>query len=160
MPCSCAISGDVAAQLDEPAHDVAGVAAHRRRDLEHRLHELGVDPRLELVPADRREHRVDVLDEVERLGVEELVLLLDAERVRVAGPNVWSSTLPACSAPLPVIDGRECLLAASRKHRLDLDLDLPARVEERREDGRVRGPHVGEDLAVRAREAVEVRRRR
>ena len=33
---------------------------------------------------DGREDRVDVLDEVERLRVEEHVLLLDAERVRVA----------------------------------------------------------------------------
>ena len=58
--------------------------ADRRRDLEHRLHELGVDARLELVPGDRCEHRVDVLDEIEALAVEEHVLLLDAERVRVA----------------------------------------------------------------------------
>jgi hypothetical protein len=55
-----------------------------RGDLEHRLHELGVDARLELVPRDRGEHRIDVLDEVEGLGVEEHVLLLDTERVRVA----------------------------------------------------------------------------
>src|SRR5205823_9311441 len=53
-------------------------------DLEHRLHQLGVDARLELVSRDRGEHRVDVLDEVEGLAVEEHVLLLDAERVRVA----------------------------------------------------------------------------
>ena len=33
---------------------------------------------------DSGEHRVDVLDEVERLAVEKHVLLLDAERVRVA----------------------------------------------------------------------------
>src|SRR2546426_663690 len=33
---------------------------------------------------DRREDRVDVLDEVPRLGIEQLILLLDAERVRVA----------------------------------------------------------------------------
>ena len=76
--------GDVAAQRRQPAHHVARVVADGRRDLEHRLHELGVDPRLELVARDRREHRLDVLDEVERLRVEELVLLLDAERVRVA----------------------------------------------------------------------------
>ena len=76
---------DVGAQRREPAHHVARVVADRRRDLEHRLHELRVDPRLELVSGDRGEHRVDVLDEVERLGIEELVLLLDAERVRVAG---------------------------------------------------------------------------
>ena len=76
--------GDVAAERRQPAHDVARVAAHRCRDLEHRLHELGVDARLELVSRHRGQHRVDVLDEVERLRVEELVLLLDPERVRVA----------------------------------------------------------------------------
>ncbi len=58
--------------------------AHGRRDLEHGLHELRVDPRLELVAGDRGEHRLDVLDEIEGLGIEKLVLLLDAERVRVA----------------------------------------------------------------------------
>src|SRR5581483_10184068 len=60
-------------------------AADGRRDLEHRLHQLGVDARLELaVVGDAGEHGVDVLDEVPRLGVEEHVLLLDAERVLVA----------------------------------------------------------------------------
>src|SRR5262249_15363023 len=49
-----------------------------------RLHQLGVDALLELVPGDRGEHGVDVLDEVEGLAVEQHVLLLDAERVRVA----------------------------------------------------------------------------
>src|SRR5206468_6168470 len=58
--------------------------ADRRGHLEHRLHQLGVDPRLELVTRDRLEHRVDVLHEVERLAVEEHVLLLDAERIGVA----------------------------------------------------------------------------
>src|SRR3954471_11864769 len=56
----------------------------RRGHLEHRLHQLGVDPRLELVARDRGEHGVDVLDEVEGLAVEEHVLLLDTERVGVA----------------------------------------------------------------------------
>src|SRR4029077_2115995 len=55
-----------------------------RGHLEYRLHELGVHARLELVACDRGENRVDVLDEVERLAVEEHVLLLDAEGVRVA----------------------------------------------------------------------------
>ena len=74
--------GDVAAERGQPAHDVPRVPADGRRDLEHRLHQLGVDPRLELVSGDRVEHRVDVLDEVEGLRVEQLVLLLDAQRVR------------------------------------------------------------------------------
>ena len=84
MPCSRADLRDVAAERREPAHDVRGVVADGRRDLDHRLHQLGVDPRLELVSGDGREHRLDVLDEVERLRVEQLVLLLDAQRVRVA----------------------------------------------------------------------------
>ena len=77
-------AGDVRAQRDELPLDVARGAAHRRRDLEDRLHELGIDPRLQLVPAHGGEHRVDVLDELESLSVEELVLLLDSEGVRVA----------------------------------------------------------------------------
>ena len=76
-------SRHVGAQLQELALDVAGVAAHRGGNLEHRLHQLGADPRLELVPGDRLEHGVDVLDEIERLAVEEHVLLLDAERVGI-----------------------------------------------------------------------------
>jgi hypothetical protein len=74
---------DVAAQLQQLPPHVAGVSAHRCCDLEHRLHQLGVDPRLELVTGDRLQDRVDVLDEVEGLAVEEHVLLLDAERVGV-----------------------------------------------------------------------------
>ena len=62
----------------------AGGAADRRRHLEHRLHQLGVDPVLVVAVRDRGEHRVDVLHEIPRLGIEQLVLLLDAERVRVA----------------------------------------------------------------------------
>src|SRR3712207_8797138 len=42
----------------------------RRRDLEHRLHELGRDPRHELLLVHAREDGVDVLDEVERLRIE------------------------------------------------------------------------------------------
>ena len=75
---------DVLPELPQRALDVRRRAAHRRRDLEHRLHQLRVDVRLELVSRDRVEHGVDVLHEVERLGVEQHVLLLDAERVRLA----------------------------------------------------------------------------
>ena len=101
---------DVCAQRREPAHHVARVVADRGRDLEHRLHELRVDPRLELVSGDRGEHRVDVLDEVERVGIEELVLLLDAERVRVAGSERVVEDAPCRFRPFPVIeDGKACL---------------------------------------------------
>ena len=84
---------DVPAQLRERLHDVAGGAADRRRHLEHRLHQLRVDAFLVLAVLDGREHRVDVLHEVPGLGIEEHVLLLDAERVRVALAELWSSTL-------------------------------------------------------------------
>ncbi len=76
--------GDVAPDAQQLLPHARRRVADRRGDLEDRLHQLGVDPRLELVARDRLEHRVDVLDEVERLAVEQHVLLLDAERVRVA----------------------------------------------------------------------------
>src|SRR5262245_43923563 len=44
----------------------------------------------------------------------------------------------------------------SREHGLDLDLDLPARIEEAGEDRRVRRADVAEDLGMRAGKAVEV----
>ena len=80
---------DVRAQRAQVVGDFAGGAADRRRDLEHRLHQLGIDPRLELgVVADARKHRVDVLHEIPRLGIEEHVFLLDAERIGVAAPEL------------------------------------------------------------------------
>jgi hypothetical protein len=78
---------DVRPQVAERAVDVRRRPAHGRRDLEHRLHQLGIDGSLVLVAVDRREHGVDVLHEIERLRVEEHVLLLDAERVRIARPE-------------------------------------------------------------------------
>src|SRR5262249_44328570 len=75
---------DVAADLAELLLDVGRRPADRRRDLEHGLHELRVDACLELVAVHGGEHRVDVLDEVEGLAVEEHVLPLHAERVRIA----------------------------------------------------------------------------
>ena len=149
----------VATQLHELAHDVGGRPADGRRDLEHRLHQLGVDLRLQLVPFDGGEHRVDVLHEVERRRVEQLVLLLDAERVRLAAPKRWSSTLarlsPARSRRPMMSAGTTCLLM---QHRVGLDLDLPARVEQRRDDAGRRRPHLPEDLAMRAGDLGPVRR--
>ncbi len=75
---------DVAADVPKLAVDPGRGPAYGRRDLQDGLHELCVDPRLELVAGDRLQHRVDVLDEVEGLRVEQHVLLLDAERVRIA----------------------------------------------------------------------------
>jgi hypothetical protein len=62
-------------------------SADRRRDLDDGLHELRVDPVGEVVAGDVGEHRLDVLDEVEGLAVEEHVLLLHAQRVGVARPE-------------------------------------------------------------------------
>ena len=90
----------VRAQLQQLALDVARVPADRGRDLEHGLHQLGVDPRLELVAGDRLQDGVDVLDEVERLAVQEHVLLLDAERVRVRLPERVLEHTPALDCAL------------------------------------------------------------
>src|SRR5919198_208409 len=92
---------DEAPELAQLALDVRGRVADRRRDLEHRLHQLGVDPRLELVAVRRREHRVDVLDEIERLAVEEHVLLLHAQCVRVALAEGVVEHAPAGREALP-----------------------------------------------------------
>ena len=81
--------GDVRAQRTQVVGHLGGRMAHRSRDLEHRLHQLGIDARLELaVVGDAREHRVDVLHEVPGLWIEEHVLLLDAQRVRVAAAEL------------------------------------------------------------------------
>ena len=80
--------GDVAAERGEVAVDVTGVVADRSRHLEHRLHQLGVQAVGVLAFDDGREHGVDVLHEIPRLGVEQHVLLLDAERVRGAAAEV------------------------------------------------------------------------
>ena len=85
--CCLGDRGDVLAELPELGVDLGGRPAHRRRDLEHRLHELGLHLRFELVTHDRRQEGVDVLDEVEALRVEEHVLLLDSEGVRISLPE-------------------------------------------------------------------------
>src|SRR3954462_5420146 len=56
-------AADVPADLAELVRDLAGCVAYGRRDLEHGLHQLRVDHRLELMPCDRGEHGVDVLHE-------------------------------------------------------------------------------------------------
>src|SRR5690348_17328503 len=106
---------DVSTQSPELRCDVAGGVADRGRDLEHRLHQLRVDARLQLVPSDRGEHRVDVLDEVEGLAVEQHVLLLDAERVCVALAErvVEDASALGVAAPLAGDRGREDLAHGS-----------------------------------------------
>ena len=76
--------GDVRAQPAQLAVDVGRGLADRRRDLEDGLHQLRADVAVELAVLRCSEHGVHVLDEVERLRVEEHVLLLDAERERLA----------------------------------------------------------------------------
>jgi hypothetical protein len=90
----------VSAQLPQRGRDVAGRAADGRRDFERRLHQLGVDARGELVPVHGLQHRLHVLHEVERLGIEEHVFLLHTERVRVslAEPVVEDARLLAGEA--------------------------------------------------------------
>ena len=66
---------------------LGGGPADGRRDLERRL-QLRLHPGLVLVADERGQHRVDPLDEVEALAVQQHVLLLDAERVRLALPEL------------------------------------------------------------------------
>ena len=125
--------GDVRAEHAQMVCNLSRRPAHRRRDLEHRLHQLRIDARLELgVVADAREHRVDVLHEIPRLGIEEHVLLLDAQRVGVAAAelvvedarfgHVRTITASASistrqrgsssSVTMPVVAGRACANAS------------------------------------------------
>ena len=70
------------------AHGIGG-------DLEHRLHQLGLD----LARGRGLEHRLDRVDELERLGVEDHQLLLDPERVRVSLEAVLHCARKANRAP-------------------------------------------------------------
>ena len=97
--------GDVGAQPPELAVDVGRRLADRRRDLEHGLHQLRADAVVELAVLRGREHGVDVLDEVEGLRVEEHVLLLDAERERLARAEAVVEDAAPLGEPL-ARDGR------------------------------------------------------
>ena len=92
-------------------------------------------------------------------AVEELVLLLDAERVRSPAPNRWSRRSAVLHRALARDRRREglTLLGVVMEHRLGLDLDLPGGIEQRGDDGRVRRPDLAEDLAVRAADLLAVR---
>ena len=147
----------VAAQGRQLAQHVARVRADRRRDLEDGLHQLGVDPIGERVALDRVEHRLDVLDEVEALRVEEHVLLLDAERVRVAGAEAVVDDARRGRGPSPVIEaGTTCFRGAPPR----FDLDQPASVEESHDDGGRSRTRIGENVAVRPGDLVQVGRAR
>jgi hypothetical protein len=81
-------AGHIRAELPQLGFDLGRGLADRRRDLEDGLHELGVHTLLELVARGRGEDGLDVLDEVEGLAIEEHVLLLDTERVRLSGSEL------------------------------------------------------------------------
>src|SRR3954451_18360534 len=96
------------------------------RDLEDGLHQLWVDPGLELVAAHGSEHGVDVLHEVVGLGVEEHVLLLCAERVRVAlaervvedaAAFGEAASLPGDRRPEDLLHGSTASTSISTSHR-------------------------------------------
>ena len=113
---------------------------------------------------DGREHRVDVLHEIPRLGVEQHVLLLDAERVRVALPErvVEHAGLRAAEAVAALAGDRrgKDLLHRPKFIRLGLDLNQPTRVEQRGDDPGRRRPRRRERLAVGAADLVRCARRR
>ena len=94
---------DVLAELPELAVDLCGRSADRRRDLDHRLHQLGLHLCLELVTHDRRQEGVDVLDEVEVCGSRSMYSSSTPRVYRSPFPKAWSRTLPPAAKPLPVM---------------------------------------------------------
>ena len=153
--------GDVRAQLAERVLDVAGGAADVGRDLDHRLHELRVDPALVLAALDGGEHRVDVLHEVPGLGVEQHVLLLDAEGVGLSAEVVVEHARPRARGARCSLPGyrrgvdllhRGSITGSHLNVRLRLDLDEPSRVEQLRDDRGRRRAGAAERIAVGARD--------
>ena len=69
---------DGAAQLAQLAVGLGDVPAGKRRDLQHRLVQLGLDVALDVV-GDRLEDALDPLRQLQRLGVADHQLLLDSE---------------------------------------------------------------------------------
>src|SRR2546430_8927544 len=74
----------VGAQLPQLVLDLGRRAADGRGDLQNRLHQLRIDAALVLAAVRGFEDGLDVLDEVERLAVEQHVLLLEPDRERLA----------------------------------------------------------------------------
>ena len=84
---------DLAAQRRAAARPASAVfGARLGRDLEHRLHQLGLD--LARVGCGVLEQRLDRVDEVEDLGVDDHQLLLDADRVARPGEVVLHRRRP------------------------------------------------------------------
>src|SRR5439155_21865170 len=107
--------GDIGAQAAKLGLDVAGGATDRSRDLDHRLHQLRPYALGELAVLDGGQHRVHVLDEVEALGVEEHVLLLDPEREGRRRAELVVENASALGKPLAGDGGRIDLLHEDRK---------------------------------------------
>jgi hypothetical protein len=78
---------DDAPQVAQLGARLARVPARRGRDLEDRLHQLGLDVTLS-VRRHRFEHGLDAVHELEGLGIDDHELLLDAERVARARESV------------------------------------------------------------------------
>ena len=76
---------DLAAQRPQLIARLVGVGARVGRDLEHRFHQLGLD----LAGGGRLEQRLDRVDQLERLPVEDHQLLFDPDRVRRARKLVF-----------------------------------------------------------------------
>ena len=112
----------------------------------------GLHVRLELVPGHRLEHRVDVLHEVERLGVEEHVLLLDAERVRLALAELVVEDAAAGGEALARDRGGIDLLHDASMASASISTYQRGSRRPRDDAGRGRAD-LAEDLAVRARDA-------
>src|SRR3954469_3161859 len=77
---------DAPAQLAKLLAGLARVARRRGRDLEHGLHQLGLDVALGL--RHRFEHGLDAIRELERLGIDDHELLFDTQRVAGARESV------------------------------------------------------------------------
>src|SRR6185503_2340089 len=75
-----------AAELAQLLARLARVARGRGRDLEHGLHQLGLD--VALGRRHRFEHGLDAIHELERLGIDDHELLFDAQRVAGARESV------------------------------------------------------------------------
>ena len=148
-----ASAGDVAHGLPQRAQrglGLADVLADRRRDLDCGLHQLGVDLLLVLVAEQIAEDGVDVLDEVERLGIEQHVLLLDAERVRVARPELVLDDAAGMEDPLDSGDRRRVRLLghASRTIVRSAPSDKVPEDQHDRDPEDDRGRQLGHDLPL------------
>jgi hypothetical protein len=95
-----------APQLAELSVHVCDALADRRRNLDHRLHELRSDAVGQLAVLCGGEDCVHVLHEIEALAVEEHVLLLDSEGVLVARSEAVVEHAAAGGKALPSDRGR------------------------------------------------------